>query len=57
MCLAIVKKACSTLVESLAEVSKKGILSCSANSYTCVRKYDDEKRDSHLCHVKFDRLL
>lgn len=54
MCLAIVKKACSTLVESLAEVSKKGILSCSANSYTYMSKYAYKKDDSHLCHVKFD---
>lgn len=32
ICLAIVKNACSTLVAFLAEVSKKGIESWSANS-------------------------
>lgn len=32
ICLAMVKKACSTLVAFLAEVSKNGMLSWSANS-------------------------
>jgi hypothetical protein len=33
ICLAMVKNACSTLVAFLADVSRKGILSWSANSY------------------------
>jgi hypothetical protein len=39
ICLAIVKKACSTLVAFLADVSKNGMLSWSANSYVMIRAH------------------
>ena len=47
ICLDIVKKACSTLVAFLAEVSRKGIPSWSANSYgTVVNQLDPFNLDT-----------
>ena len=61
---AIVKKACSTLREVLAEVSKKGIFSWSANSYE--QTYSDhcvlgallvQSKNAYLGHAVLDHLL
>jgi hypothetical protein len=60
ICFAIVKKACSTLVDDFADVSKKGMLSWSANS--CEEGVSSGSSPSHfieiyLCDIVLDNLL
>jgi hypothetical protein len=55
ICLAIVKKACSTLDAFLAEVSRKGMPRLSANSYVIVSGLLSEARwASYLCRSILD---
>lgn len=51
ICLAMVKNACSTFTEFLADVSKKGIPSLSANSYieSWVGTNDSQRDIKYLC--------
>ena len=51
ICRAIVKKACSTFVAFLADVSRNGIPRPSANSYPSVLNV---WRDGNLCNGVFD---
>ena len=60
ICLAMVKNACSTFVAFLAEVSKKGIESWSANSYAITLIFRAPLyliKLTHLRHAVFHNLL
>ena len=60
ICLAMVKKACSTLVAVFAEVSKNGIPRLSANSCGASRRlapWEKSGQAQYLCHCVLDDFL